>query len=101
MSTSILNQLDKMSRSLELQQKRHQQHPEFFRDQVVNIKASADLLNVPDFYAYLMPFCFQLRLSLSIIKSSDSGPSNEKIISDNISMIERLGIPVLHSATCQ
>lgn len=101
MSKSILNQLDKISRTLELQQKLHQQDPEFWGGQVINIDFSVDLLKIPDFYVYLIPFCFQLRLSLSIIKSSDGELSNEKIISENIRMIEQLGIPMLHSVTRQ
>lgn len=101
MPKTIINQLDEICRTLELQQKRHQQHPDFFRDHVFNIKTSIDLLELPGFYAYLVPFCFQLRLSLSIIKSSDGILSNEKIFSENIRMINRLGIPVLHSTTRQ
>lgn len=101
MSHSILSQLDNISRVLESQQKRYQQHPEFFNGKVIHIQASAELLKMPDFHAYLVPFCFQLRLSLSIIKTSDVALGEDNIISENIKMIERLGVPVLHSFPLQ
>lgn len=97
MSESIFTQLDKISRSLELRQKWHTQHPEFFRHRVLNIKVSTEVLKLPDFYIYLVPFCFQLHLSLSITTSKYFGPSDDNIISENIRMIERLGIPVIYA----